>query len=174
MAASPPWIAATLMIVALAVAPAIGAERLGIGRVATPEEIAGWNIDVSPDGAGLPPGRGDVNAGEAIFAEKCAACHGAAGQGKPMDRLVGGQGTIGGEKPVKTVGSYWPYATTLYDFIHRAMPFNAPQSLTPDEVYGLCAYLLFLNHLVPENTTLDAASLAKVEMPNRRAFVMGR
>ena len=88
-----------------------------------------------------------------------------------MDRLAGGAGTIATPKPVKTVGSYWPYATTLYDFIHRAMPFNAPQSLSPDEVYAVCAYLLYLNHLVPSDAVLDARSLPKVVMPNRGAFV---
>ncbi len=145
-------------------------EDFGIGRPATAEEIAGWDIDVAPDGRGLPPGSGGVAEGRIIFADKCAACHGERGEGKPMDRLVGGQGTIGGAKPVKTVGSYWPYATTLFDYIRRAMPFNAPQSLSPDEVYALCAYLLFLNQIVPEPTVLDAKSLRAVAMPGRNAF----
>src|SRR5271154_6606784 len=99
-------------------------ERYGIGRSATPQEIAGWDIDASPSGAGLPPGRGDVRQGEAIFAEKCAACHGAHGEGKPMDRLVGGIGTLRDKKPVKTVGSFWPYPTTLFDYVRRTMPLN--------------------------------------------------
>src|SRR5271154_381919 len=147
------------------------AERYDFGREATPQEIAGWDIDVSPNGAGLPPGRGDVRQGEAIFAAKCAACHGAHGEGKPMDRLVGGIGTLRDKKPVKTVGSFWPYATTLFDFVRRAMPLKAPQSLTPDEVYAVSAYVLFLNGIVPQDTTLDADNLAKINMPNRNGFV---
>jgi S-disulfanyl-L-cysteine oxidoreductase SoxD len=162
----------TLAIAATLAAGAVRAgESYSIGRPATPQEIAGWDIDVSPSGAGLPPGQGDVRQGEAIFAAKCAACHGARGEGKPMDRLVGGIGTLRDKKPEKTVGSYWPYATTLFDFVRRAMPLNAPQSLTPDEVYSVSAYVLFLNGIVPEDTTLDADNLAKVTMPNRSGFV---
>ena len=156
---------------ALAAGAACAGEPYGIGRKATPQEIAGWDIDVSPNGAGLPPGRGDARQGEAIFAEKCASCHGARGEGKPMDRLVGGLGTLRDKKPEKTVGSYWPYATTLFDYVRRAMPLNAPQSLTPDEVYAVSAYVLFLNGIVPLDTTLDADNLAKINMPNRNGFV---
>jgi len=147
------------------------AEDYGLGRAATPEEIAGWNIDIGRDGAGLPAGKGSVAEGERIFAEKCAACHGARGEGKPMDALVGGAGTIATSKPLKTVGSYWPYATTLFDFVRRAMPFDAPQSLTNEEVYAVSAYVLWLNRLVPEDAVLDAVTLPKVVMPNRAAFV---
>jgi cytochrome c len=146
-------------------------EPYGIGRQAMPQEIAGWDIDVLPSGEGLPPARGDVKQGEAIFAAKCAACHGARGEGKPMDRLVGGLGTLHDLKPNKTVGSFWPYATTLFDYVRRAMPLNAPQSLTPDEVYAVSAYVLFLNGIVPQETTLDADNLAKIKMPNRDGFV---
>jgi mono/diheme cytochrome c family protein len=161
-----------LAIAAMVVSGAVyAAERYDFGRPATPAEIAGWDIDASPDGAGLPPGRGDVRQGEAIFAAKCAACHGAHGEGKPMDRLVGGIGTLHDKKPEKTVGSFWPYATTLFDFVRRAMPLNAPQSLTPDEVYAVSAYVLFLNGIVAEDTTLDAGALAKIKMPNRDGFV---
>jgi cytochrome c len=150
---------------------AVAGEDFGIGRLASPGEIAGWDIDVAPDGAGLPPGRGSVREGEMIFAEKCAACHGGHGEGKPMDRLVGGAGTIGTTTPIKTVGSYWPFATTLFDFVRRAMPFNAPQSLSPSEVYAVSAYLLYLNQLVSGDAILDARSLPKVVMPNRDNFV---
>lgn len=143
----------------------------GLGRAATPEEIAGWNIDIGPDGAGLPAGRGGVAEGGRIFAEKCAACHGPHGEGKPMDALAGGAGTIATAKPLKTVGSYWPYATTLFDFVRRAMPFDAPQSLTNEEVYAVSAYVLWLNHLVPEDMVLDAVTLPKIVMPNRAAFL---
>ncbi len=156
---------------ALAAGGACAAEPYGIGHTATPQDIAGWDIDVSPGGAGLPPGRGDARQGEAIFAEKCASCHGARGDGKPMDRLVGGLGTLRDKKPEKTVGSYWPYATTLFDYVRRAMPLNAPQSLTPDQVYAVSAYVLFLNGIVPLDTMLDPDNLAKINMPNRNGFV---
>ena len=144
--------------------------RFGIGRAATPAEIAAWDIDVRADGRGLPPGRGSVSAGAKLYAEACAACHGEKGEGKPADQLVGGFGTLATTKPVRTVGSYWPYATTLFDFIRRAMPFNAPQSLSDDEVYALSAYLLYLNGIVPQDAVLDAGSLPKVAMPNRNGF----
>lgn len=145
--------------------------RYGLGRLATPAEIAGWNIDVLPDGTGLPPGSGSVPQGAAIYAARCAACHGARGEGKPMARLAGGEGTIGTAKPVRTVGSYWPYATTLFDYVRRAMPLDAPQSLTAGQVYAVAAYVLFLNHLVGPDAVLDAATLPKVAMPNRDHFV---
>ncbi len=156
---------------ALAAGAVCAAEPYGIGHTATPQEIAGWDIDVSPNSAGLPPGRGDARRGEAIFAEKCASCHGARGEGKPMDRLVGGLGTLRDKKPEKTVGSFWPYATTLFDYVRRAMPLNAPQSLTPDQVYAVSAYVLFLNGIVPLDATLDTDNLAKINMPNRNGFV---
>jgi S-disulfanyl-L-cysteine oxidoreductase SoxD len=163
------WVTLALAA-ALAAGVARAGESYGLGRPATPQEIAGWNIDVSPGGAGLPPGRGDVIQGEAIFSAKCAACHGAHGEGKPMDRLVGGIGTLRDKKPVKTVGSFWPYATTLFDYVRRAMPLNAPQSLTADEVYAVSAYVLFLNGIVPQDATLDADNLARIKMPNRDGF----
>jgi S-disulfanyl-L-cysteine oxidoreductase SoxD len=144
--------------------------QLGIGRAASPAEIARWDIDVRPDGQGLPEGRGSVRDGQKIYAETCAACHGENGQGKPADRLVGGHGTLATNEPVRTVGSFWPYATTLFDYVRRAMPFNAPQSLTADQVYAVTAYILYLNNVVPENTILDADSLPKVLMPNRYGF----
>ncbi len=146
-------------------------QPLGIGTPATPEQIAAWNIDADPDGAGLPPGHGSADEGAALFASTCAACHGDKGQGGPQDRLVGGQGTLASDKPIKTVGSYWPYATTLFDYIHRAMPLTAPQSLAPDQVYALVAYILHLNGVLPDHAELDAAGLAKVRMPNRDGFI---
>lgn len=145
--------------------------RYGIGHPATPEEVAGWDIDILPNGTGLPPGKGSVKEGEKIFAEVCAACHGAKGEGRPMDRLVGGQGTLSTATPIKTVGSYWPYATTLFDYVRRAMPFNAPQSLSPDQTYSLSAYILYLNGIVPEYAIMDAKTLPEVEMPNRNGFI---
>jgi S-disulfanyl-L-cysteine oxidoreductase SoxD len=161
---------AALAATALASACLAG-EPYGLGRTATPQEIAGWDIDISPDGAGLPPGHGDVARGRAIYNDKCAACHGAKGEGKPMDALAGGFGAAYDKDGKRTVGSYWPYATTLFDFVRRAMPFNAPQSLTPDEVYAVSAYVLYLNGLVAEDATLDAKSLPKIEMPNRSHFI---
>jgi cytochrome c len=164
-------IAAALAVILADAAAGRAGESYGIGRVATPQEIAGWNIDIGPDGAGLPPGQGGVTEGHAIFDEKCAACHGAHGEGKPMDRLAGGFGTVFDVKSERTVGSFWPYATTLFDFVRRAMPFDAPQSLDADQVYAVCAYVLYLNKLVPQDAVLDAKTLPKIEMPNRSHFV---
>jgi cytochrome c len=129
------------------------------------------DIDVSPSGAGLPPGSGTVQQGRQVFAAKCAACHGQGGIEGPADRLAGGHGTLKTSKPLKTVGSYWPYATTLYDYIYRAMPFNAPQSLTPDEVYSVVAWILYRNEIIPEDVVMDAKTLPAAQMPNRNGFV---
>ena len=109
-----------------------------------------------------------------MFAAKCASCHGPTGTEGPKDRLVGGQGTLATPKPIRTIGSYWPYATTLYDYIHRAMPFNAPQSLTADETYSVVAWLLFQNQIIEEDAVIDAQSLPKVRMPNRDGFIPDR
>ena len=150
----------------------VGAQSPDLGRAATPEEIAAWDISIDPGGADLPPGGGTARQGEAIFAAKCAACHGEKGAGKPNDQLVGGGGTLTGDKPpVKTVGSYWPYATTLFDYIRRAMPLNESKTLANDEVYALVAYLLQLNGIIGESDTMDAQSVPKVRMPNRDGFV---
>jgi S-disulfanyl-L-cysteine oxidoreductase SoxD len=120
----------------------------------------------------LPPGSGTPKQGEAVFTMKCQACHNAKGAGQPNDRLVGGQGTLAGEKPaVKTVGSYWPYATTLFDYIRRAMPYPQSKSLSNDEVYAVAAYILNLNGVIGENETLDAKALREVKMPNRDGFI---
>ena len=124
------YTALLLAAIASLCASAHAQERYDIGRAATPAEIAGWNIDIGRDGSNLPPGSGGVGRGKAVFAEQCAACHGPDGQGGLGDRLVGGQGTLATPKPVRTVGSYWPYAPTLFDYIRRAMPQNAPQSLS--------------------------------------------
>nr|WKF61301.1 hypothetical protein HUO10_005832 [Paraburkholderia busanensis] len=143
----------------------------GIGTPLTDADLSAWNIDVAPDGRGLPAGSGDVATGAHVFAAKCAACHGAGGEGGLGDALVGGQGTLASAKPKRTVGSYWPHATTLFDYIRRAMPYNAPESLSSDEVYALCAFVLNRNGIVPADTRLDAASLPRVVMPNRDGFV---
>ena len=144
-----------------------------IGRPATPEEIAAQDIDVRADGAGLPPGQGSVAQGATLYAEACAACHGEKGQKPliPAIRLTGGRGTLASSEAIQTVGSYWPYATTLFDYIRRAMPFDAPQSMSDDQVYAVTAYVLNLNGIVPDGTTLDARSLPAVQMPNRNGFI---
>lgn len=147
------------------------AQAYGIGQPLAERTVAPWNIDVDAQGAGLPAGRGSVAQGRVLYAQQCAACHGDKGQGNPADALVGGRGSLATATPLKTIGSFWPYATTLFDFINRAMPYNAPKSLTADEVYAVSAYLLHLNGIVPADTVLDAASLAAVRMPNRDGFV---
>ncbi len=143
----------------------------GLGRTATEAEINKWNIDVSPSGEGLPPGQGTVKHGAQVYAKTCAGCHGPTGVEGPMVPLVGGRGTLATAEPVKTVGSYWPEATTLYDYIYRTMPYTAPQSLTPDEVYSLVAWLLFRNGIIREDAVMDARTLPAVQMPNRLGFV---
>lgn len=159
--------------------------HFGVGRPAAQAEIAALDIDVAPDGAGLPPGRGTVTEGAAIFAAKCAACHGPAGEGQQgtpapgqaaAPRLVGRDPREGfpfGRDPklVKTVGNYWPYATTVFDYVRRTMPLTAPGSLRDDEVYALVAYLLAENDVIPRTAVMDSASLAAVRMPARDRFV---
>jgi cytochrome c len=163
---------AMLAVVALACAPRAQAQSpYGIGRSATAAEIAGWNIDIGRDGSNLPPGSGSVGHGHEVFDQQCASCHGAKGEGGLGDRLVGGQGTLATPRPVRTVGSYWPYAPTLFDYIRRAMPQNAPQSLSNDDVYAVSAYILNLNGLLPADATLDARTLSAIKMPNRSMFV---
>jgi S-disulfanyl-L-cysteine oxidoreductase SoxD len=163
---------AALAVVTLTYATPAGAQSpYGIGRVATPAEVAGWNIDIGRDGGNLPPGSGSVSRGREVFDQQCAACHGDEGEGGVGDQLVGGQGTLATKKPVRTVGSYWPYAPTLFDYIRRAMPQNAPQSLSNEDVYAVSAYILNLNGLVPADATLDANTLAAIKMPNRNMFV---
>jgi len=142
------------------------------GRSATPDEIAKAGISIPPDGKGLPPGSGSVAQGTMVFQQKCAVCHGANAEGTPSgDRLVGGIGTLNTPMPVKTVNSYWPYATTVFDYIRRAMPIPNPQSLQNDEVYAVVAYILSLDNVVPKDAVLDAETLPKVQMPNRNGFI---
>lgn len=164
------FVCAAAAVAVSAAATAAPVQTYGLGRPAAPREIAGWDIDVRGDGAGLPQGHGDVGAGREIYAQQCAACHGDGGEGGPMDTLVGGAGTLATARPVKTVGSFWPYATTLYDFVRRAMPYNAPQSLSPNQVYAVVAYVLYLNGIIPQDAVLDARTLPRVKMPNRNGF----
>jgi cytochrome c len=148
------------------------AENPNLGRIAPPEEIASWDISIGSDGAGLPLGSGTPKQGEAVYIAKCLVCHGEKGAGKPNDALVGGRGTLAGDQPpVKTVGSFWPYATTLFDYVRRAMPLNESKSLTNDEAYAVVAYLLQLNGIISENETINAQTLPKVRMPNRDGFM---
>ncbi len=167
------WWLALAAMVALSASAAFAAEQSpNLGRVATPDEISGWDIDVSPDGTGLPPGSGTAIAGATVYAQKCLACHGAGGDGGIAVRLHGGDGTLGvpGVKPVKTVGSFWPYATTVFAYIRRSMPYNNAKSLTPDELYAVTAYVLKLNGLVADDAVMDAKTLPQVKMPNRDGF----
>jgi len=144
----------------------------GLGREATPAEVAAWDVSIPPDGTGLPPGRGTPAQGAVIYAQKCQNCHGEKGGGQPNDRLVGGQGTLASKAPVRTIGSYWPYATTLFDYVRRAMPYTQSHSLTDDEVYAVTAYLLHLNGIIAETSVMDAETLPKVRMPNRENFIL--
>jgi S-disulfanyl-L-cysteine oxidoreductase SoxD len=160
-----------MVLAALGCARATRIETPDLGKPATTAQIAGWDISVGPDGVGLPPGSGTAIKGVAVYEQKCQACHGAKGAGQPNDRLVGGQGTLASKAPVRTIGSYWPYATTVFDYVRRSMPYIQPQSLTDDEVYAVTAYLLNLNGIIGENDVIDARTLPKVRMPNGDNFI---
>ncbi|GAC1542158.1 MAG: hypothetical protein NVS3B16_06760 [Vulcanimicrobiaceae bacterium] len=148
------------------------AQSYGFGKGIAPADVAKWSDDVRGDGKGLPPGHGSVKDGQKLYAAQCASCHGDFGEGAGRyPALAGGNGTLKAERPVQTVGSYWPYAPTLYDYIRRAMPFGAPGSLSNEQTYALTAYVLNLNNIVPENADLDAAKLAAIKMPNRDGFI---
>jgi cytochrome c len=143
--------------------------QLGLGRAPTADEIK--SAAVLPDGRGLPAGSGSAERGRDLYARQCAACHGATGKEGPADLLVGGAGTLTTARPLKTVGSFWPYAATLWDYLNRAMPYDRPGSLTPDDVYAVTAYVLFLNGIVGERDSLTQETLPRVQMPNREGFV---
>ena len=159
----------TVLLVCLAAA--LQAQTPGLGRALTADEVSKLDITVAPNGAGLPAGSGSVSAGAVIFTQKCQGCHGAQGAGKPQDQLTGGVGSLASGKAVKTPVSYWPSATTIFDYVRRAMPYTAPQSLTNDEVYAVTAYLLSIDGVVQKDTVLDAKTLPAVKMPNRDGFV---
>ena len=161
-----------LTVAILVTAPSAFAQNAQFGQPVAPADIAPWDISIGPDGVGLPPGRGTAAQGETIYAAKCQACHGEKGAGKPNDVLVGGMGTLApGKTPVKTVGSYWPYATTLFDYVRRAMPWDKPKSLSDEETYAVTAYILNLNGIIAADEVIDAQSLPKVQMPNQDGFV---
>ncbi|PCJ40804.1 MAG: hypothetical protein COA71_09370 [SAR86 cluster bacterium] len=146
-------------------------EGPGLGVPASAEEVAGWDISIGPEGENLPQGSGTVAQGAAIFATRCAVCHGPNAEGATNDRLVGGHDTLNTASAIKTVGSYWPYATTVFDYIRRAMPFQQPGSLSNDEVYALTAYLLEMNDVIDEDAVLNARTLPEINMPNKDGFV---
>ena len=162
------------MVFALIAAPALAqtkARIYGIGQPATAEQIAGWDIDVRPDGQGAPPGKGSVKDGEKIYLERCAACHGEFGESAGRwPQLAQGKGTLASNDPVKTVGSYYPYLSSVFDYIRRAMPFGDAQSLTNDELYAVTAYVLNLNDIVDDNFVLSKETWNKVKMPNEGGF----
>ncbi|MEH6519042.1 MAG: c-type cytochrome [Halioglobus sp.] len=144
----------------------------GYGEQATAEQISGWDIDVRPDGKGLPPGSGSVEDGEYLYEEQCAECHGSFGEGEgQFPVLAGGEGSLQDARPQKTVGSFWNYTSTLWDYIHRAMPFTQPESLSDDEVYAVTAYVLYLNELVEDDFVLTQQNLAEIKLPNEANFV---
>lgn len=161
---------AAIALLALPLLASAAPAKYGFGKPATPQEIAGWDIDVRPDGKGLLRGRGSVADGQAIYDEKCASCHGTFGESNSYLQLAGGVGTLASDQPIRTTGSKLNYATTLWDYINRAMPFNAPQTLKPDEVYALTAYVLNLNDILPADAIVDQDSLPKLRMPNRDGF----
>jgi S-disulfanyl-L-cysteine oxidoreductase SoxD len=150
---------------------AIASARPNLGVAADPALIRTWDISIPPSGSGLPPGSGSVKQGALVYASKCQACHGERGTGKPMDALAGGIGSLASDQPVRTVGSYWPYATTLFDYVRRAMPTTAPMSLTNEETYAVSAYILNLNGIIAETDVMNAQTLPLVEMPNRHGFI---
>jgi S-disulfanyl-L-cysteine oxidoreductase SoxD len=143
----------------------------GVGRPPTAEEVQAWDLTIPSEGHGLPPGSGTAALGQAIYTERCASCHGEKGEDPKYSRLVGGQGTLATDKPVRTIGSFWQYATTLWSYIRRAQPFDEPGSLTADQVYAVTAYLLHLNGIIGEQDVMDAKTLPQVKMPNRDGFV---
>lgn len=158
-------------LVVIAAADASGTKpSLGLGRTPTKAEVVVEDTAISPDGKELPPGQGTVKQGAQLYTQKCAFCHGATGKEGPDAILVGGQGSLTTANPVETIGSFWPYATTIYDYVWRAMPFYAPGSLAPDEVYSLTAYLLYLNGIIGENDAINAQTLPRIRMPNRDGF----
>jgi S-disulfanyl-L-cysteine oxidoreductase SoxD len=149
--------------------------RFDIGTAPSPQELAQFYA-IAPDGRGLPPGKGTYAEGQKVYADSCALCHGDKLQGIPTagiggDKLIGGRGTLTSEAPVKTVESYWPYATTLFDYVKRSMPFTAPGSLSDDQVYGVVAYILGEANILPKNAAVNASSLPNIAMPNRNGFV---
>ncbi|MCB2119034.1 MAG: c-type cytochrome [Rhodobacteraceae bacterium] len=163
-------LAGTALAAGLIAGPAM-AEKLGLGRVALPEEIAAWDVAVQPDGTGLPEGSGDVLTGEEVFADKCATCHGEFAEGlDSWPVLAGGEGTLKDRRPVKTIGSYWPYLSTVFDYVHRSMPFGSAQTVSVDETYAITAFLLYSNGLVEDDFVLTRDNFTEITLPNADGF----
>ena len=161
----------SVLTIAGVVVLAAQSSKYGIGKPPTEDQIRGLGTAIAPDGTGLPTGSGRASAGREIFAARCAKCHGEKAEGDIGPALVGGQGTLATAKPIKTVGSYWPYATTVWDYVNRAMPFDQPGLLKASEVYAVVAYILNLNGIIGKDQVMDAKSLPQVKMPNRNGFV---
>jgi len=163
----------TAVLIALGLGSSVAfAQGPNLGQPISPAEIAAWDISILPDGSGLPPGSGSPAQGAGIFSAKCAGCHGENGKGGQNAALVGGPPLTSGINATKTIANFWPYATTLFDFTRRAMPWPQPRTLTNDEVYALTAYILALNKLTGENDVMNADTLPKVRMPNRDGFIV--
>jgi S-disulfanyl-L-cysteine oxidoreductase SoxD len=166
------WMGLGVLLVMAGIWPAAAQlPTYGVGRPPTAEEVRAWDLTIRADGQGLPPGRGTAALGQAVYAARCAACHGETGEDPKYSRLVGGQGTLATDKPVRTIGSFWQYAPTLWSYIRRAQPFDQPGSLTPDQVYAVTAYLLHRNGIIGEQDVMDAQTLPRVQMPNRDGFI---
>ena len=167
------WLISILVVFLLVNFSFASDRKFNLGKLATKEEIAGWDIDVRPDGLGAPIGSGTALIGEEIYTEQCAACHGDFGEG--ADRwpaLVGGEDSLASHDPEKTTGSYWPYASTMYDYIYRAMPYGVAQSLSHDETYEIVAYLLYMSDIIDEDFVLSEKNIGEIEMPNRNGFLL--
>jgi len=164
-------IGTVLTLVACATAQRADQPAPRYGEPVSAAELARWDISIPPGGAGLPAGSGTAREGLKVYGQHCLACHGAKGVGKPADALAGGIGSLATKTPLRTVGSYWPYSTTLFDYVRRAMPLNNPLSLSDADVYAVSAYVLFLNGIIAEDTVMNAQTLPQVKMPNREGFI---
>jgi cytochrome c len=165
-------IATVVVVISKVEASPPATQRYGLGRIATPEEVRARDLSIAPDGRGLPAGKGTARQGQAVYVARCASCHGARGEGAgPYPAIAGGRGTLASSDPVVTVTSYWPFATSAWDYIRRAMPYDRPGSLAADEVYAVTAYVLHLDSIVDLDTVLDATTLPAITMPNRDGFV---
>ena len=143
-----------------------------LGEPISEADLAPWDLSIETNGDGLPAGSGTVAQGAEVYATQCMTCHGAEGAGQPHDRLVGGHGTLDSMQQVRTLGSFWPYASTVFDYVRRAMPFNTPQTLSDDDVYAVTAYLLYLNDIIEEDDVMNARTLGRIEMPNADGFIV--
>lgn len=167
------FLTCAVIFVFVAVSSAALGQTPSLGKPINPADIAAWDISILPDGTGLPPGSGTPAQGASVYVQKCLMCHGVDGKGGPNNALIGNPPLTDRERdPVKTIANYWPYATTIFDFIRRTMPWQQPRSLTNEEVYSLTAYILSLNKLIGENDTMNAETLPKVRMPNRDGFIV--